>query len=749
MKLTYNWILKHLSKHLSIDEITNALNNLSIEIDSICKISGKNYYLAEVINKKSYTDQLNIVTVKYKNNEEKDLICGADNVKIGMYTILITEGGFLPNGIEIKSRNIKGFISSGMLLSYEELGLKHLHFNGIINEKKEFLEELIKEDYIINISLPANRIDISSIMGLSREIGNYYNISLKPFNLNMDNVNSNKNLVENNIKVNIEENTTSNFQTLLIKNIKIKNNYNEITSLLCKITTLNHLPIININIFIMKDLGIPLHIYDANTIKELYVNFVTDEEKSKEFITLKEENLLLKSNDIVIKNEKKEVIVLGGLIGGNKYKVTENTNNILIEVGIFNREYLIPTSIRLNINTDSSYYNKRGINYNNFLITLNYIKNFIDGDYSKINIIKDSPKVIEEIFLSYEKFYRISGISVSLDRIKNILEQYEYKVKIINKGSDNNLNDEMGLMITPPLWKCHILSDGSIIEDIIRVSNLEIERKSININPFNDKKEKNIEEIFYENVYKIKTYLTSVGLHEIITYSFNKIGSLQLSNPIISDKKFFRETLVDDMEENLITLFKKKDYMSYEYGYFEISKVFKKKEEKVIEYNNLSIGVLKEIYHYGFGSMETFLKNILLNIGYMNNLKIILKDDGVINKINIYVNGFINGYIKIFEEYFILEIENLEKLMKKEISIKKRNYEEKDINFSVRDYSFIYEKDFNNIENALLKIKNITFSLFDVFKNSYTIRFKIIHEELLTKEEEILRELEVLKVVFR
>jgi phenylalanyl-tRNA synthetase beta chain len=745
MKITYNWILKHLSNKLSIEEVLNALNNLSIEIDSVEKIAGKNYHICKVINKKIHTDTLNIVTVTYEvdnNIIEKDFICGAENVRIGMYTILVTEGAILFNGLEIKPRNIKGFISSGMLLSYEELGLKHLHFNGIIDEKKEFLEHLIKEDYIINISIPANRIDISSVIGLSREIGNYYNIHLKPLN----NINNTNNTIENNIEVKIEEGAATDFQTLAINNIKIKNNYYQIMSFLCKITTLNPLPLVNINIFITNDLGIPLHIYDADKIKELNIEFIKN---SEDFISLKEEKLLLENNDIVIKNENKEIMVIAGLIGNNKHKITENTNNILIEIGIFNREFLIPTSNRLNINTDSAYYNKRGINYNNFLITLNYIKNFIDGDYSKINIIKETFKKVEEIFLSYDRFYKMTEVPMSLDHIKSKLEQYEYKVKIINKGSDINLNEEMGLIVIPPLWKCYIISDSSVIEDIVRISGLKIEEKPVNINPFIDKKIKNIEENFYDNIYKIKIYLSSVGLDEIITYSFHHKGSIEIVNPIVIQEKFFRETLIDHMEKNLIDLLNHKDYMSYKYGFFEISKVFKNSKGHIVEYNNLSIGLLKEIYHYGFGNMETFLKNILFNIGYMNNLKIILKDDGKQNQIDIYINGLNNGYIKIFEEYFILEIENLEKLIKKEIVYKKRNYDNKIQNFSIRDYSFICEKEYFNIENCLLKIKNITFTLFDVFKNSYTIRFKILNNELQIKEQEIVKNLQSLNIIFR
>lgn len=735
MKLTYKWLLEHLN-NLTMEEIKIALENLSIEIDSIIKIGGEGYVVGKIIDFKPYGEKLKICKVLYgEKGQLKEIICGAPNVILNMYTIVALENTLLPNGIILKSKNINGFLSSGMCLSYEEFGLKHLKSNGIINESEDFLKELIKEDYIINISIPANRVDISSIYGLANEIASYYNIPLKSLITN-NNIGNYNPVIE--IKCNSE--IVSNYSSLEINNIKIKDNYNKIKSLLSKISDINPIPLVNIGNFITKDLGVPLHIYNKDSIKKLIIDLCKKQEK---FLTLENQEIQLEFNDIVIKNENNETIVVGGLIGGEKYKINNNTENILIETGIFNKKYIIPTSNRLNINNESSYYFKRGINYNNYLLALNYFKNFLDGDYSKVNTIINNPKTIESIFLSYREFYEKTHQAISLESISNKLKTYKYSVKIFNKPTED-LNNEMGLIITPPLYKCHIDSSASIIEDIVRINGTTINKEIIKIS-LNDNLN-NIHEVFYENILKLKEYLINMGLEEIITYSFSETGLIELVNPIVSNEKFLRGTLHNHMEKYMVNLIKNKTYMEKKYGAFEISKVFIK-NEKIIEYSNLSIGLMKNTHHFGLNSMENYLKNILMNIGNIFNLKIGFVD-GPLNKIHIYINNAYKGYIEFFNEYMILELENLESLIKKEIKTKIRVYEDI-VEEHIRDYSFYSNLNYNEIEKNLYKIKNVSFCLLDIFygknQTSYTIRFKMKD----SKEEDILNILNKLNVLFR
>ncbi|AGR41565.1 YtpR family tRNA-binding protein [Spiroplasma taiwanense] len=65
------------------------------------------------------------------------IVCGADNVKKEMLTVLATIGSWMPNGMRINQGKLKGFDSYGMLCSAKELEITNSNFNteGILELK--------------------------------------------------------------------------------------------------------------------------------------------------------------------------------------------------------------------------------------------------------------------------------------------------------------------------------------------------------------------------------------------------------------------------------------------------------------------------------------------------------------------------------------------------------------------------------------------------------------------------------------
>lgn len=732
MKTTANWLQQHLIKQLSIEEITTALNALSIEVDDICKIGGKGFFVVKILHTKPLGDRLKICTIEYTADQHivtKEVVCGAPNAQIGIYTIMAVEGTKLPNGITLKERYIQGIKSDAMLLSYEEFGLKHMKSDGIIeSNKKEFLQYLIEEDYIINISLASNKIDLSSSRGLAQEIADYYDLFIK---------NNMSNIVETSkahpIKFVIESDTVLEFSSVAINNIQITDHYDLMLSLLVKITNINSVPMINIGNFVTFDLGIPLHIYNQDQIKELHIKFLKNEEK---FITLKEENLLLKPGDIAIKNEKKETVVLAGLIGSDEFKCNEKTTNIFIEAAIFAPESLIITARRLNINNTSSYFFSRGINYHNYLIVFQYLSKFITGDWSKIYIHNHYHQELKEIFISYKDFYQVSKVSVSLDKISELLKKYKYQVKILNKQQDT-LNDEMGVLVQPPLWKSYINTPAAVIEDILRIGNFHIPRESLNME--NNKLTQNI---FYDNKMILKYHCISNGYKEVMTYTFVETGIIEVANPIVQQQKYLRNTL----QENMIGHLEKIDIekLGIE-GYskcFEIDKVFFLDSQNQIQENtNVIFGVCKQQHHYNNMPPELQIKNLLWQIAEAFRFKLELRENiNDSNQMKIYINNTEQGYVEFFDKYIICEITNLEKILNKISDIYQYHGEDvkhiENNNILIRDYSFITSMHFDKIEKYFNKIKGISFSLFDVFKDSYGVRVKF-YDTSDAKQQEV------------
>ncbi len=60
------------------------------------------------------------------------IVCGAENARVGLKTVCAVEGAFLPNGMVIGAGKLKGIDSFGMLCSGRELNLTQFGAKGII-----------------------------------------------------------------------------------------------------------------------------------------------------------------------------------------------------------------------------------------------------------------------------------------------------------------------------------------------------------------------------------------------------------------------------------------------------------------------------------------------------------------------------------------------------------------------------------------------------------------------------------------
>ncbi|AUM62947.1 YtpR family tRNA-binding protein [Spiroplasma monobiae] len=61
--------------------------------------------------------------------EDLQIICGASNVREGLYTTLATIGSWMPDGSQINQGKLKGFDSFGMLCSSKELEIDDEKYN--------------------------------------------------------------------------------------------------------------------------------------------------------------------------------------------------------------------------------------------------------------------------------------------------------------------------------------------------------------------------------------------------------------------------------------------------------------------------------------------------------------------------------------------------------------------------------------------------------------------------------------------
>ena len=184
MRFTLKWLREHLDFSCSIDQLTENLNGLGLEVEKVNNPYQflKSFKVCQIkkISKHPNADKLKVCEV-YDGNKYVEVVCGAKNARENLVTVLAPVGATLPSQgkdetIKIKESNIRDVKSYGMLCSSNELGLGP-ESDGIIelnlNEVsigKSFSDFEDEDNIDIEISITPNRPDCACVLGIARDL---------------------------------------------------------------------------------------------------------------------------------------------------------------------------------------------------------------------------------------------------------------------------------------------------------------------------------------------------------------------------------------------------------------------------------------------------------------------------------------------------------------------------------------------------------------------------------------------------
>jgi len=230
------------------------------------------------------------------------------------------------------------------------------------------------------------------------------------------------------------------------------------------------------------------------------------------FITLDEKVRKLSKEDLMICDGDENPMCIGGVFGGLKSGVTNETRNIFLESAWFNPVDIRKTSFRHQLRTDAATHFEKNVDISNTVNVLKraaaLIKELAGGKIAS-DVIDVFPQQKEKIQvqLKYHYLRKLSGKSYHPDTVKKILVSLGFEVA--REGVD-------GFWASVPFSKPDISLPADIVEEIMRVDgydNIEIPQ-SIMITP-------SIEVDGYKQRYaeKLAGYLLGEGFHEMVTNS--------------------------------------------------------------------------------------------------------------------------------------------------------------------------------------------------------------------------------------
>ena len=682
------------------------------------------------------SDHMHILQVDYGDKEPIQVVCGANNVRVGLKTAYIKVGGHI-DGMEIKARPLRGILSNGMCCSGRELGISDDH-NGIIEAPDDWVVGTDIKDYlpvrdiiveIDNKSL-TNRPDLWGHYGIAREICAITNHELLPLDiLEIKNNKEDLNIV---IK---DDNLCYRYTGLKIENIKNNKTPLEMQIFLFYVGMRSISLLVDLTNVLMIELGTPMHAFDARVVKNIEVGLANEGDI---YTTLDGVERSLTSDMLMIKNGD-QYFGIAGVMGGLDSEILPDTTSIFLESACFNAASIRRTATNLGLRTEASARYEKSLDPNMTDLAIKRLAYLLKEQNPDMviasNLTDIYPRKLkeEQIILDKKTLSIYMGRTLEDEEVKNILEKLGFKVKI-----ENNYYD-----VTVPTFRAtkDIKIKEDLIEEIARIYGLE------NFIPKPLKLDLTVKEheTIFNQEYEVKRLLAEkYNMHEVHSYIWYDTDLLKELNIEKDNIKILgKETnniLRDDLSLSLMNIVREnfKNYANFKI--FEIGTVINNnsnkrvlsiiltdKETNLENIYNEAKNIVKYIFKVLKNKEVTFTNNVN-ELPYYNDTlgKMINVDENKIGQINVLTKSCTNKLSKKkaivtididFDKYVTLP---KEEILSKEIS----KYPEVELDYTIILEDKKYE-DLKEVLKTFLSKLIRSYRLVEVYENKYMIRYTL------------------------
>ena len=592
MKFSLSWLKDYLDVTMDPADLADALTMAGLEVDSVSNrysyLDGVIVARVEEVNPHPNADKLSLCRVNTGENQVS-VVCGAPNVKAGMYAPLAQPGTVLPDGIRLEKSVIRGETSEGMLCSDAELGLGDnpggiMSLDSALQAGTGLAAALNLSDSVFELDLTPNRPDCLSIIGIAREIAVIQKSPLKyPDYAIEDKADTIHRLTS--VKIDAPEHCPR-YAARMVDNVKVEISPFWLQDRLLSVGLRPINNIVDITNFVMMETGQPLHAFDFENLAEnrIVVRLAAAGEK---FITLDEKERSLDSEMLMICDGEKAVGV-GGVMGGLNSEIENETTRVLIEGAYFNPVSIRRTSKKLGLNTDASHRFERGVDPAGCVRAVNRAARLMAdiGSGTLVDgIIDEYPKQqdVRDIELGVKRTNRLLGTDLNRKQIRELLESIEFKIDTVDNVGDR-------LKVTPPTFRVDVSRREDLMEEVARLSGYNNIPTTFPAMPAEGRRPDH--RIRLRN--QIKGLMSGLGFTEATTYSFVAEAScdrlrmkegdprrsmIHILNPLTEDQAVMRTTLVpgilETMRFNMARQIKN-------LRVFEIGKIFLKSDQQVL-----------------------------------------------------------------------------------------------------------------------------------------------------------------------
>ena len=555
MKFTLSWLKDHLETDAGIDEISEALVDLGLEVEGIEDPSARlgAFRICRVIEAGPHPDADRLRLCRVETwpqgpdgpSEEVQVVCGAPNARTGLVGVFAAPGTHIPGtGVDLKPGVIRGVESNGMLCSERELELSDDH-DGIIDLPEDaplgvrYIDWRDLNDPVIDIAITPNRPDALGVRGVARDLAARGLGTLRP--LPIEPVAGS---FESTIGVTLHDDVADKacplFVGRMVRGVKNGPSPDWLQRRLRAIGLRPISALVDITNYLTYDRARPLHVFDAAKVTgDIHVRL---SKQSESLLALDDKEYTFDDAMTLICDDAGPEGI-GGVMGGLPSGCTPETTDVFIEAAYFDPVRTAATGRKLRIHSDARYRFERGIDpaftRDGMEMATRMVLDLCGGEASELVIAGAIPDTARSYELRGDRIETLVGMTVAPEDQARILTDLGFGVEA--RGD--------GFTVSVPSWRPDIHGEADLVEEIARVSSLS-KLVSVPLPRRDAGVAKATLTPMQKRVAGSRRALAAQGMNECVTYSF--IGSdqaahfgggsdaLKLENPISSEMSDMR-----------------------------------------------------------------------------------------------------------------------------------------------------------------------------------------------------------------
>lgn len=567
MKVSYQWLKDYIDvQGNTARELAEKLTRCGIEVDVV---EDRNSGVEQVVvgyvkqrDKHPDADKLSVCIVDVGQEEDLQIVCGAQNVAAGQKVPVAVIGAVLPGDFRIKRAKLRGVESQGMICSAKELGLNDRMLPKDMQEGifvlpedvtigDSILDVLALNDQVLELDLTPNRSDCLSMIGTAYEIGAILDRTVQLPIVDISNFEVSKLKVNEQFSVSITaKEQCSRYSARFIEDVRIGASplWMQNRLIAVGIRPINN--IVDITNYVMIEYGQPLHAFDADCISNGTID-VRLAHPGEKMVTLDDVERKLEPHMLLITDGEKPVAI-AGVMGGANSEVTENTTRILLESANFSGSSVRRTSRQLGLRSEASLRFEKEIDREHVIPALNRAASLIAqyaGGQVRHGIAEEVTEAEQprQISLSLNRVNSYLGTSLTMDEYAQILDRLNFTY---------SFEAEEVIVVNVPSRRGDITLDVDLIEEVARLygyDNIPTTAVVGATTPGKLTKPQYLRRM-------IRQILTTSGLHEAVHYSFTHPGRnelyswmdasaepIKLAMPMSEERSVLRTTLIPQL----------------------------------------------------------------------------------------------------------------------------------------------------------------------------------------------------------